>query len=95
MSARAPVRHREAAAHRGKPSVPGARTTNRPRKTLRIDLPVQSTGQITGAMWIGEEASRRALPGACVERLSDAALEVEIEPSGTLLEDKDLVLRHP
>jgi hypothetical protein len=50
-----------------KPSVPGVRVTGRPGKTLRIDLPVQSMGEITGTVWIGEESSRRALPGARVE----------------------------
>jgi hypothetical protein len=115
-----------------KASILGVRVASRPGKTLQVDLPVQSMGEITGTVSSAEEGSRRAVPRARVELLRpdcsvaasvrsafdgffdfpdvapglymlrasadgllDAALEVEIEPTGIVLEGKDLVLRRP
>jgi hypothetical protein len=113
-----------------KPSLPGVRVASRPGRTLRVDLPVQAMGEITGTVWSTDQGARRPVAGARVELLrpdcsvaaairsafdgffdfpdvapglytlrasadglSDGVLEAAIEPTGTLLEGQDLVLR--
>jgi hypothetical protein len=50
-----------------RPSVPGLRVASRPGKTISVDLPVQSMGEVTGTVWTGDAGLRRAVPGARVE----------------------------